>query len=274
MAKSKYKVAVMDELPTEEQLAMEKMEQASLRRQQKVESAASESKPESDLQDQMSGTQETQESVDTAEVEATPAKAEKVAGFRSNRYKQAKAHIDRTKTYSVSEAVKLLKTSATAKFDETVEVHFVSKESLGNVEVAYPHSIGKTVKVAVFSEDILEELNKGITNFDVLVASPADMKNLTKFARVLGPKGLMPNPKNGTLVADPAKRAKELSSGKTSVRGEKKAPLLHTTIGKISMDGSALEENFTALLNACGQGKVLKAVICTSMSPGIKVQIA
>lgn len=274
MAKSKYKVAVMDELPTEEQLAMEKMEQASLRRQQKLESTTSESIPETDLQDKVSETQDTPTSEDSkAEPETVSTKAQKTTGFRSARYKQVKTHIDRTKTYGLDEALKLLKNSATAKFDETVEVHFVSKESLGTVEVSYPHSIGKTVKVAVFSEEILEELNKGITNFDILVASPADMKNLTKFARVLGPKGLMPNPKNGTLVADPAKRAKELSAGKTSIRSEKKAPLLHTTIGKISMAESALAENLKALINACGQGKVLKAVICTSMSPGIKVAL-
>lgn len=265
MAKSKYKVAVMDELPTEEQLAMEKMEQASLRRQQKADE-----QPTIETEEQLTS--------ETEAVEETPATSHqsqvaKPAGFRSARYKHAKTQIDRTKAYTVSDALKLLKAAATAKFDETVEVHFVSKESLGTVEVSYPHSIGKTVRVAIFSEDVLEELNKGVINFDVLVASPADMKNLTKFARLLGPKGLMPNPKNGTLVADPAKRAKELSAGKTSIRSEKKAPLLHTTIGKISMAESALAENLQALLNACGQGKVLKAVICTSMSPGIKIQV-
>jgi ribosomal protein L1 len=75
------------------------------------------------------------------------------------------------------------------------------------------------------------------------------------------------------LVADPAKRAKELASGKTSVRSEKKAPLVHTTIGKISMDADAIEANIRALINAAGQTKVLKAVICTSMSPGVKIAL-
>lgn len=256
----------MDELPTEEQLAMEKAANQSF---DKDESFGEESVENVGASRDLPTGDEPVE-VEESTVEAKPTK---VAGFRSSRYKQAKSHIDRTKMYSLSEAIKLLKTTATAKFDESVEVHLVSKESLGTIEVAYPHSTGKVLKVAVLNEEVIENLNKGITDFDILVASPADMKNLTKFARLLGPKGLMPNPKNGTLVADPAKRAKELSSGKTSVRGEKKAPLVHTTVGKISMDAEAIEANIKALLNAAGQGKVLKVVICTSMSPGVKIAL-
>ncbi len=260
MAKSKYKVKAMEELPTEEQLAMEKASNQKFDMDENFGEASVDAV-------------ETTEIEPVAEEVVAETKPAKVAGFRSNRYKQAKSHIDRTKTYSLSEAIKLLKSTATAKFDESVEVHLVSKESLGTIEVAYPHSTGKVVKVAILNEDVIDQLNKGVTDFDVLVASPADMKNLTKFARLLGPKGLMPNPKNGTLVADPAKRAKELTSGKTSVRSEKKAPLVHTTVGKISMDADALEGNIKALLNAAGQGKVLKAVICTSMSPGVKIAL-
>lgn len=260
MAKSKYKVKAMDELPTEEQLAMEKAAN------QKFDTEESFGEASVDAV-------EMTEDQPIVEEEVVETKPTKVAGFRSNRYKQAKSHIDRTKIYTLPEAIKLLKATATAKFDESVEVHLVSKESLGTIEVAYPHSTGKTLKIAVLNEEVIDQLNKGVTDFDVLVASPADMKNLTKFARLLGPKGLMPNPKNGTLVADPAKRAKELASGKTSVRSEKKAPLVHTTIGKISMDAEAIEANIRALINAAGQTKVLKAVICTSMSPGIKIAL-
>ncbi len=259
MAKSKYKVAVMDELPSDEQLAMEKMEKASFEKMNAQTTDA---------------TTAEQETAPVAEETATPTKPAKVAGFRSKRYKTNKSSIDRSKTYSVSDALEMLRSQTQAKFDETVEVHFVTKEVLGTVEVAYPHSTGKTVRVSVFSSDLLEKLDKGVIEFDVLVASPADMKSLTKYARLLGPKGLMPNPKNGTLVADPAKRAKDLESGKTSVRSEKKAPLMHTTIGKVSLGTSALAANFQALLDACGQGKVLKGVICTTMSPGIRVSIA
>lgn len=267
MAKSKYKVAVMDELPTEEQLAMEKMEQASLRKH-KTDSET----PVESIETSMVAEESASET--PVEEAATPAKPTKAVGFRSNRYKQAKAHIDRTKLYSLSDALKLLKDTATAKFDETVEVHLITKEVLGTVEVAYPHSTGKVSRVAVFNDDIIANLDKGIVEFDVLVASPAQMKNLTKYARLLGPKGLMPNPKNGTLVADPEKRAKDLASGKTAVKSEKKAPLLHTTVGKMSLGNDKLAENIQALLNACGQGKILKAVITTTMSPGIKITLS
>lgn len=256
MAKSKYKVAVMDELPSEEQLAMEKMEKASFERLEKTE-------------------QETiAPAVEESAVVVTPAaKPAKTTGFRSKRYKGVKSSIDRTKVYDIKEALSLLIAHANAKFDETLEVHLVTREILGTVEVAYPHSIGKTVRVEVFSPELVEKLDKGIIEFDVLVASPADMKSLTKFARILGPKGLMPNPKNGTLVSDPAKKAKELAGGKTAVHSEKKSPLLHTTVGKVSLGSDKLAENILALSKAIGEGKVLKAVLCTTMSPGIRISV-
>ncbi|MEP7166746.1 MAG: hypothetical protein ABI758_02075 [Candidatus Woesebacteria bacterium] len=273
MAKSKYKVAVMDELPTEEQLAMEEMEKTSARKNTASKKKA-DKEPEAFGEESLDTgtTEENQTSEETVE-EVVPAKPTKTVGFRSNRYKTAKSHIDRTKTYSVAEALKLLKEAATAKFDETVEVHLVTNGVLGNIEVSYPHSIGKTIRVQIVNEEVIANLDKGIIDFDVLVASPDQMKQLTKFARLLGPKGIMPNPKNGTLVADPAKRAKELASGKTSVKSEKKSPLVHTTVGKMSLGADKLAENIQALLAACGQGKIFKAVITSTMSPGIKIQI-
>ena len=273
MAKSKYKVAVMDELPSEEQLAMEEMEKTSARK-----NAASQKKAEKEPEafgEEALDTMATEETANEEQSvqEEVAAKPTKMVGFRSARYKQAKSHIDRTKTYTLNEALKLLKEAATAKFDETVEVHLVTNGVLGNVEVSYPHSIGKTVRVQIVNEEVIANLDKGIIDFDVLVASPDQMKQLTKFARLLGPKGIMPNPKNGTLVSDPAKRAKELASGKTSVKSEKKSPLLHTTVGKMSLGTEKLSENIQALLNACGQGKIVKAVVTSTMSPGIKIQI-
>jgi large subunit ribosomal protein L1 len=270
MAKSKYKVAVMDELPSEEQLAMEEMEKTSARKNA-ASKKKTEKEPEAFGEDALDTvtTEETENEV----VEETATKPTKTVGFRSARYKQAKSHVDRTKTYVLSEALKLLKTAATAKFDETVEVHFVTNGSLGIVEVSYPHSIGKTVRVQIVNDDVLAALDKGVIDFDVLVASPDQMKQLTKYARLLGPKGIMPNPKNGTLVSDPAKRAKELASGKTSVRSEKKLPLIHTTVGKMSLGTDKLAENIEALMKACGQGKILKAVVTSTMGPGIKIQL-
>ncbi len=261
MAKSKYKVVNMEELPQEGVGVVEKVS----KKKKKVEEMEF---SEASLD---TVTESAEPVVEETPTEVTAAPAKKI-GFRSKRYVGSKSSLDRTKTYALSEAIAVLKKIATAKFDEAVEVHFVLTESLGNLEVAYPHSTGKTLRVQILDEDTLLSLDKATINFDILLATPAQMGKLTKYARLLGPKGLMPNPKNGTLIADPEKRKKDLESGKVTVRGEKKAPLLHARVGKISMDAKALQENIQALIDAA-KGKVLKVVVCTSMSPGVKVQL-
>lgn len=292
MAKSKYKVTNMAKLPDEQALMLETKPQKKYskksdprHRQDHPETRDTNSSVQEPFNEFGEAALETIS--ETSELETTPVEnegseenstvaskgPEKKIGFRSKRYVVAKSHIDRTKTYSLSDAIDLLKNAASAKFDETVEVHLVLTEVLGNIEVSYPHSTGKVSRVQIFSDDLISDLEKGQINFDVLLATPAQMGKLTKFARLLGPKGIMPNPKNGTLIADPEKRKKELESGKTSVKGEKKSPLVHTTIGKISMDKASITENISALLKAC-QGKVIKAVITTTMSPGIKVIVS
>lgn len=261
MAKSKYKVVNMEELPQEGVGVVEKVS----KKKKKVEEMEfSEASLDTVTEAEQPVVEET-----PAEVTAAPAKK---VGFRSKRYVSSKSTLDRTKTYSLSEAVTVLKKMATAKFDESVEVHLVLTESLGNLEVAYPHSTGRTLRVQILDEDTILALDKGTINFDILLATPAQMGKLTKFARLLGPKGMMPNPKNGTLISDPEKRKKDLESGKVTVRGEKKAPLLHATVGKVSMDSKAIQENVQALVDAA-KGKVLKVVVCTSMSPGVKIQL-
>jgi len=185
----------------------------------------------------------------------------------------ARGQVDKTRIYTLPEAIALLKQVSYVKFDETVEAHLVCKDIMSAIDVAYPHSTGKTIRVAILDEEILAKLEKSVIDFDVLLATPAQMGKITKFARLLGPKGLMPNPKNGTLIADPAKRKNELESGKVTIRGEKKAPLVHTVVGKLSLSAQELEENIQALLKACGQGKVLKLSLCTSMSPSVRVMV-
>ncbi len=266
MAKSKYKVANMDELPTEQAL-MEKASEKKFKKTKKTEEFGETSLSETTGDISSETVTGTEESSDTEVTKST-----KPVGFRSKRYVQAKSTIDRKKSYQLPQALKLVKEMATTKFDESVELHLVLKEIVSTVEVSYPHSTGKTVRVEIFSDDTILKLDKGTIDFDILLASPAQMGKLTKYARVLGPKGLMPNPKNGTLIADPVKRKKDLESGKSTIRGEKKSPLLHARIGKVSMQPQALEENIQALLAAL-QGKTLKAVICSSMGPGIKILI-
>ena len=263
MAKSKYKVVNMEELPQDGVGVVEKVSKKKHKAEEMEFSEASLDTVQ----------EETVEPVvaDESSEAATPAPAKKV-GFRSKRYVSSKSAVDRSKSYPLSEAIAVLKKVATAKFDEAVEAHLVLTESLGNLEVAYPHSTGRTLRVQILDEDTIISLDKGTINFDVLLATPAQMGKLTKYARLLGPKGLMPNPKNGTLISDPEKRKKDLESGKVTVRGEKKAPLLHARVGKVSMDEKALQENIQALIDAA-KGKVLKVVVCTSMSPGVKIQL-
>lgn len=259
MARSKYKVANMADLPSEEELLMQEMENASI--------DATAKKRTDDIADTAG------ENVSVVSEEKSPVEPAKKQHVRSKRYQDIRSKIDRSRTYSLIDALELLKSHANTKFDQTVEVHLVCKEPLSTIEVSYPHSTGKTVRVEVFSDDTIAKLDKQQIDFDVLLATPAQMGKLTKYARLLGPKGLMPNPKNGTLVSDPEKRKKELESGKQSIRGEKKAPLVHTTVGKISMDVKALAENIDTLIKSCGQGKVVKATICTTMSPGVRISV-
>lgn len=210
---------------------------------------------------------------------ATPAPATeevkkvKLARVRSKPYQTAKAKVDVTKTYATSDAIKLLRNITLTKFDATVELHLVLKEKGISKEIELPHSTGKTRRVAVADDATIAKIESGKIDFDVLYASPDQMGKLVKFAKVLGPKGLMPNPKNGTVVPDPAKSA-AAAAGKTSVvlKTEKDAPLIHTVVGKLSMNSELLTQNLKAILTAF-EGHLTKAVLKSTMSPAIKLTI-
>jgi large subunit ribosomal protein L1 len=142
-----------------------------------------------------------------------------------------------------------------------------------SAQIALPHQAGKTKKIEVASDETVEKLKNGKIDFDILVATTEMMPKLVPFARLLGPKGLMPNPKNGTLVPD-AKKAQSFSAGTVSLKTEKEAPLVHTVIGKVSQDGKELADNLEAIFKAFGGGKQIdKAYIKATMGPSIKVKI-
>ncbi len=267
MAKTKFKTVDMSEEATQE-------------REAKLIEKKSKSKEEEALDASIAQMASGQDSMMSASVQDSVATdsapeviAVKVPKVRGKKYVGARGLVDKTKIYSLKDGIELLKKIKFTKFDESLEVHFVLREIVPSVDVQYPHATGKTLRVSILNDEVMAELEKGLINFDVLLATPAQMGKITKFARTLGPKGLMPNPKNGTLIADPAKRKNELEAGKISLRGEKKAPLLHATVGKISLGTKDLSENVEALVKALGMGKVLKATICSSMSPGIKVAV-
>ena len=222
---------------------------------------------------------------------------------RGKKYQEAYKKIDRTKTYSLEEALKLAVETNPAKFDATIEAHVRlgvdPRQADQNIRttVVLPNGNGKTVKVAVFApldeakkakaagadiaedEEFLKQLDKGEINFDVLISTPAYMPKLGKYARVLGPKGLMPNPKAGTVTMDIEKAVKEAKAGKVEYRVDKQA-IVHIGLGKTNFDQKALLENATVFFDslkaqkpASIKGSYVKSVfITTTMGPSIAVE--
>lgn len=218
------------------------------------------------------------------------------------KYEEAFKLIDRDKFYDVNEAFELVKKTATAKFDESVEVAFKlgvdprhADQQIRNA-IMLPHGTGKTRTVLVFAkgekakeaeaagadfvgaEDMIAKIQGGWFDFDVAIASPDMMGEVGKIGRLLGPKGLMPNPKTGTVTMDVAKAVEETKAGKIAYRVEK-AGIIHAPIGKASFSEEALKENFQALAQAIinakpatQKGVYMRSVtISTTMGPGIKL---
>lgn len=193
---------------------------------------------------------------------------------RGKKYKEAMKQVDRTKVYTLPESVTLLKKIKYASFDESVELHLNVKEQGIKGEVALPHTTGKTVRVKVVDDALLDNLEKGVIDFDVLVTHPSFMPKLAKYARTLGPKGLMPNPKAGTVSTNPDEVVKKFEKGTLRYKTEPKFPLMHQIIGKISHDEKDLVENADAFLNAVGRTNITAAFIKTTMSPSLKIQVS
>ena len=225
---------------------------------------------------------------------------------KSKKYVEALNKIDRTRLYDATEALSLVAEVATAKFDETVEAHIKlgvdSRHADQQVRgaVVLPHGTGKTKRVLVFAKGAkaaeaeaagadfvgAEELVQKIQGenwfeFDIVVATPDMMGVVGRLGRVLGPKGLMPNPKSGTVTFDVAKAIDEIKAGKVEYRLDK-TNIIHVPVGKVSFGGEKLAENFAALMDAivkakpaAAKGQYLKSVAVTStMGPGVKVNPA
>ena len=222
----------------------------------------------------------------------------------SKRYAEAVKLVDRSKTYSIEEAVKLAKETSKTKFDASVEVSFRLNVDPRHADqqirgaMVLPNGTGKTQRVCVVAQgekekeaqaagadfvggaDIIEKISKGWFDFDVLVATPDMMGQLGRLGRVLGPKGLMPNPKTGTVTPDVAKAIDEIKKGKVEYRVDKDGNL-NVMIGKVSFTEQALAENYKALYDqivrvkpATVKGAYIKGVtISTTMGPGIKVTV-
>lgn len=219
------------------------------------------------------------EGEDAAEAEDAPKKAKKAAApatsrrTRGKKYQEAAKKVDPKKTYSVAEAVETLKKIKYTKFDESVELHLNVDKKGAKGEVTLPHSTGKTINVKIVDDALLEQIEKGNFDFDVLIAHPSYMPKLAKFARTLGPKGLMPNPKNGTVSPNPEEAAKKFEGGSLQWKGESKHPLIHQMIAKISASESEIAENAIAFMQAVGKTSIKQAFMKTSMSPSMQLDM-
>ena len=219
---------------------------------------------------------------------------------RSKRYQKSLEKIDRNKEYSIEEAIKLIKETATAKFDETIEIAMKlgvdprHADQMVRGTVALPHGTGKTVRVLVLAkgekadaalkagadyaglEEYIEKIQKGWLDFDVAVATPDVMSMVGRLGRILGTRGLMPNPKSGTVTMDVEKAVTEIKAGKIDFRVDKTG-IVHTGVAKSSFENEKIVENVKAFVNAIiklkpasAKGTYLQSIsISSTMGPGI-----
>lgn len=194
--------------------------------------------------------------------------------LRGKHYQEARKMIDRNKYYSLDEAIALLKKIKPTKFDQSVELHFVVDETGLKGELELPFSTGKIVRVKIVDDSVLSNLEKGKIEFDVLVTHPSFMPKLAKYAKVLGPKGLMPNPKAGTVSMKPEEVVKKFEKGMIRWKTEAKFPLIHQMIGKISFEEKNLIANAEKFIDAVGKAHIKNAFIKTTMSPAVKLELS
>jgi len=221
---------------------------------------------------------------------------------RGKKYEEAKKKIDRNKRYDLEMGIQILKETAKAKFDESVDmairlgVNPKHSDQMVRGTIALPHGVGKAVRVLVFAkgekekeardagadfvgaDDLVEKITGGWTDFDKAVATPDMMGTVGRLGKILGPRGLMPNPKVGTVTFEVSRAVKELKAGRVEFKVEKTG-IVHTTVGKASFAPEKLKENVLALMDviirakpASSKGTYLKSVaISTTMGPGIKL---
>jgi len=210
--------------------------------------------------------------VEVKKEEKTPKKnvSKKVRG---KKYLEAKKKMGEKKMVKLTEAIELLKKAKYAAFDESVDLHInVVKTGLRG-EVELPHSTGKVVRVAIVSDTVLEQLANGKIEFDVLITHPSFMSKLARFAKVLGPKGLMPNPKAGTVSTTPEEVAKKFMKGTLRWKTEPKFPIIHQMVGKLSYDSKNLVENAQAFIDAVGKTQIKSVFITSSMGLSVGIEI-
>jgi len=196
-----------------------------------------------------------------------------IARKKGKKYQVSIALVEKKKQYELKEAVALLKKMKYASFDETVEIHLNLKEEGLKGEVSLPHGTGKQISVVIADDALLAKIDAGTIEFDVLIAAPSFMPKLVKYAKILGPKGLMPNPKNGTVSDKPEEAVKKFKSGGMRYKSESKFPLLHQSLGKISFKDEELIANIQSFVNAVQKKNINSIYLSLTMSPSVRVNI-
>lgn len=282
-------------------------EQAAVEEEQKFTKAGKHSKKATEEAEAEEARQERKEQlaagdIDEDEVKRGPApKVRSRSERRSKKYRKAVESIDLTKKYDLGEAVKLAREASFVNFDASVELHinlnidpkYADQNIRGSLVL--PHGSGKTVRIAVFADDegvkqakaagadnaygdeFLDKLKKEDIDFDILISTPQNMAKLGKYARILGPKGLMPNPKSGTVTTDITKAVTEAKGGRIEYRVDK-AGIVHLIVGKVSFKDADIVTNIETVLQAVKDARppsvkneyVSSATVATSMGPGVR----
>ena len=253
----------------------QKKEQKERAKRKKMEKILGENPEVSD--ELVEKTEKASEDKETAATSAAASAAKpepkKAPRKRGKNYKEAKKKLDLDKTYELNEAIEALKKAAFAKFAESVELHLnLLKDGLKG-EVELPHSTGKTVRVAIVDDKVIEKLEQGVIDFDILITHPSFMPRIAKFARTLGPKGLMPNPKSGTVSTNPEEVAKKFEKGTLRWKSESKAPLIHQMVAKLPSSTEEIAANVLAFVESVGRKNIKAAFIKSTMSPAIRINL-
>ena len=195
------------------------------------------------------------------------------ARVRSGRHTTNEGMVAAKTVYPLKNGLEILRKFKKSNFDETVELHINVKEKGTSGQITLPHGTGKTLRIKVADDATIELIEKGKIDFDVLVATPDMMPKLAKVARVLGPKGLMPNPKAGTISQKPEEVVEKLSAGQVSYKTEAANPLIHMSVGKLSFEDKQLQENINKVISAIGPAKISKVTLKSTMSPAVVIQV-
>jgi large subunit ribosomal protein L1 len=250
--------------------------------------AVSDQLPDENSSD-LSGVKEPDQIQDQQDKKSTsekPKTGKKVAKIRSKKHQEMAEKVERNKKYSLTEAVKLVKETSYSKFDGSIEAHINTTLKALRGFVTMPFSKGKKLTILAFgdeakksgadiigSDETIEEIVKGKINFDVVITTPFWMPKLAKAAKILGPRGLMPNPKSGTISDNLEKVVTELQGGKTEYKCEANGKVIHLIVGKVSQPDEEIIANVKILLSTIGKSKMDKVTLSSTMGPGVKVDL-